>query len=97
MGHAIVTQPMGALARYRVSALGSSGFFQPSSEPSEALAPLLPTEPGTLGGNQSIPVDVNDYGQVVGTSKTEDGGYHPFLWSAEDGMVDIGTLGGEND
>ena len=44
---------------------------------------------GSLGGDQSGAVAVNDNGEVVGTS---DG--HLFAWTAGGGMVDLGGLGG---
>lgn len=53
------------------------------------------TELGTLGGDSSIAVAVNDRGEVAGNSQTADGTTHGFLW--RDGeMTDLGTLGGEN-
>lgn len=48
---------------------------------------------GTLGGYGSIARDINDQGQVVGESVTEDGEWHAFLWS-DGNMIDLGTLGG---
>lgn len=48
---------------------------------------------GTLGGGASRAYAVNERGQVVGVSLTEEGEPHAFLW--EDGrMRDLGTLGG---
>jgi probable HAF family extracellular repeat protein len=50
---------------------------------------------GTLGGPDSGALDINDRGQVVGWSAT-DGPYsprHPFVWSAETGMVDLHEFG----
>ena len=54
---------------------------------------------GTLGGDYSKPVDVNDAGEVVGWSCTVEGSpnvvpQHAFLWTATTGMVSLGTLGG---
>jgi probable HAF family extracellular repeat protein len=51
---------------------------------------------GTLGGAGSAAFGVNDAGQVVGASDTEDGAIHAFVW--EDGaMTDLGTLTGGAD
>jgi probable HAF family extracellular repeat protein len=46
---------------------------------------------GTLGGDYSFALDVNDLGEVVGWSETADGETHAFLW--RDGtMTDLGAL-----
>ena len=51
------------------------------------------TEHGTLGGERSSALAVNDNGQVVGFSTTTSGATRAFLY--EDGaMQDLGTLGG---
>jgi len=48
------------------------------------------TDLGTLGGNQGYATDINDHGQVVGTTRTS-GTDQAFLW--EDGVTtDLGTL-----
>jgi probable HAF family extracellular repeat protein len=50
-------------------------------------------ELGTLGGDRSTVVAINEAGDVAGTSRTEAGEDHAFLW--RDGeMIDLGTLGG---
>lgn len=41
-----------------------------------------------------MPEAVNDHGQVVGRNTTDLGEMHAFLWTAEEGMVDLGTLPG---
>lgn len=48
---------------------------------------------GTLGGTQSVAIDINDSGQVVGGAQDASGNFRPFRW--ENGvMTDLGTLGG---
>jgi probable HAF family extracellular repeat protein len=47
---------------------------------------------GTLGGAQSYGNAINDLGRVVGNSDTSDWP-HAFLWDAENGMRDLGSLG----
>src|SRR6185503_6899603 len=60
----------------------------------QAGAQIRPVDLGTLGGQSSFAVALNDSGQVVGNSQVADGSYHAFLWTAADGMLDLGTLGG---
>ena len=49
---------------------------------------------GTLGGGRfSLAFDVNEAGQVVGSSATPSGG-RAFSWTPGGGMVNLGTLGG---
>lgn len=53
---------------------------------------------GTLGGTHATAFDLNDAGQVVGSSSLPgDPPYtHAFLWSRTSGMIDLGTLGGNS-
>ncbi len=59
------------------------------------------TELGTLGGEFTNPVAINNAGQVVGDSETAPRNgkkfceHHAFLWQANAGIRDLGTLGGE--
>lgn len=48
---------------------------------------------GIVPGGASY--DINDIGQVVGGYYTTSGQYHAFLWSAQKGIIDLGTLGGK--
>ena len=53
------------------------------------------TSLGTLGGGRSTAFGINDEGQVVGASRTDNNYSHAFLW--EDGeMTDIGVLPDED-
>lgn len=46
---------------------------------------------GTLGGHSSVPVDINDAGQVVGGSYLPSGEPHAFLWQ-NGAMTDLATI-----
>jgi probable HAF family extracellular repeat protein len=48
------------------------------------------------GGTASIAYDINEAGQVVGQWQGSGlPGYRPFLWDDENGIQDLGTLGGD--
>lgn len=48
---------------------------------------------GTLGGSFSTSVAINEAGQVTGCSEIASGYFaHAFLWNAETGIQDLGTL-----
>lgn len=49
-------------------------------------------ELGTLGGNESSAVAVNNRDTVVGWSETSTGVHHPFEWTEKGGMADLGAL-----
>jgi probable HAF family extracellular repeat protein len=51
------------------------------------------TDLGTFGGSDSISVDVNDTGRVVGWAMTSTGFQHAYSWTQASGLVDIGVLG----
>ena len=52
------------------------------------------TNIGTLGGNDSVAVSINDFGEIVGYSKTADGEVHAFRYF-RDAIFDLSTLGGK--
>lgn len=49
------------------------------------------TDLGTLGGSSIRPYDINDSGQIVGSSSRVDGASHAFLYD-NGTMTDLGTL-----
>ena len=50
-----------------------------------------PIDLGSLGGASfTVPAAINDRGQVVGASKVADGTVHPFIWTRDGGMQDLG-------
>jgi probable HAF family extracellular repeat protein len=59
-----------------------------------SVAPYEFVDLGTLGGQHSYAVDINNAGQVVGWAYNASGARRAFLW--QDGvMQDLGTLGGD--
>ena len=61
----------------------------PASEREIEVVEVATYDLGTLGV-ESEAADINDEGVVVGQSRTVKGVVHPFLWSNEVGMVDLG-------
>lgn len=49
---------------------------------------------GTLGGAETLAIDLNDAGQVTGGSTIQAGNEHAFVWTAGGGMLDLGVLPG---
>ena len=53
------------------------------------------TDLGTLGGDSSYALGLNDSSEVVGYSYLAGNTtYHAFTWTASGGMVDLGSLPG---
>jgi probable HAF family extracellular repeat protein len=85
-------------------AVGSSGLCSNTSVP--PLAPYgvhavlwekdgTPVDLGSLSGVPgNIAGDINDLGEVAGTSTLTDGSVHTFVWTKVTHMHDIGTLPG---
>jgi probable HAF family extracellular repeat protein len=61
-----------------------------------ATSPYTAIDLGTLGGDFSRAVAINDDGQVVGDARTAGGARPAFSWTQTGGMVDLGTLGGDS-
>ncbi|GAA5529062.1 HAF repeat-containing protein [Herpetosiphon gulosus] len=49
---------------------------------------------GTLGGHDSYPSDINDFGRIAGTAETEFSEIRAFVWRRGT-LTDLGTLGGD--
>lgn len=64
---------------------GSRGYFYNGSTVQDI---------GTLGGADTLAVDLNNAGQVTGGSTLARGSEHAFVWTAGGGMRDIGVLPG---
>lgn len=56
---------------------------------------VLGTLPTTSGTAHSQGIDINDAGQVIGTSDAGEGFPHCFSWTAAGGMVDLGDVEGD--
>lgn len=48
----------------------------------------------TLGGANSVATDINNNGQIVGSSQVGSGNTHAFVKNLAGSMIDLGTLGG---
>jgi probable HAF family extracellular repeat protein len=71
---------------------------QSSAQQQDADPPphYIVTDLGTLGGTFSIAFGLNRAAHVTGGANLRNGSQHPFLWTEDNGMQDLGTLGGKN-
>ena len=51
---------------------------------------------GSVGGNFTLPTDINDAGDVVGSVQTATFDFHAFLYTDAGGLRDLGTFGGDH-
>ena len=66
------------------------GFAQPVS----AQITIEITDCGTLGGGHSHAWVMNNLGHIAGQSTIYDRVHGMFLWTPEDGMIELGTIDG---
>lgn len=91
MSHFLAARRCAALALLPV--LWACGDDSPSAPDGDDGKEVL-VDLGTLGGDSTQALDINDRSVVVGWSRDEEGRRRPFRWTAQDGMLDLGTLGG---
>ncbi len=61
----------------------------------QAAARYRVTSLGTIGSNGSMAYDLNDVTDVVGRLTDASGGTNGFYWTRQDGMSQLGSLGGD--
>jgi probable HAF family extracellular repeat protein len=72
--------------------IGGSNFFAPRAfiwDESNGIQEI-----GTLGGSFSFANDVNESGQVIGYSETQDGFERAFIWDKVNEMQELPTIAG---
>ena len=85
---AVAVNARGQVAVQSLSGDGCNGFI---SERGWLWDNGTFTDLGTLGGRSTIVLDLNDHGDVIGSSKTAGGRTHAFVWR-HGVMRDLGTL-----
>jgi len=98
VGYAFVINDLGQAVG--VSGLCENTHVPPVTAGSNAPHAVLwdtdgvPTDLGSLGGGFNVPGGINNRGEVAGGSLSTDGTVHPFLWTKETGMQDLGAFPG---
>ncbi len=67
------------------------GNPNPPGDPGPIEAEVARIDLGTLGGDASRALSINDIGFVVGESRKQGSLVNPFLWTARSGMLDLGN------
>ena len=89
----------------RGQAVGTSGLcsnvsLPPNEQPAGPHAVLwdadgTPINLGTLGGTFNLATSINERGDVAGNAQSaQDGNVHPFLWTKDAGIQDLGAYPG---
>ena len=89
--YAVAVNDIGQVAGHSEIAIGSDDEHAFFWDTTTGMMDL-----GTLGGRKSRVQDINNLGQVVGSSVTASGEWHAFVWDHVNGMVDLGTVGHES-
>jgi probable HAF family extracellular repeat protein len=85
--------------KYRLTALAlvclALGYGRQAPPLSAVEAPVYEIDDlGSVGGNFTLPSDINDVGDVVGAVQTSTFDYHAFLYTDDSGLRDLGTFDG---
>jgi len=96
-----IVQGLPGYDKHAVVAINDSGFTVGASESTLTgacaawvLQDQQAQDIGKLSGTCATPTAVNRHGAVIGFSTTDaPSGVHPFLWTAGQGMIDLGLVG----
>jgi VCBS repeat-containing protein/probable HAF family extracellular repeat protein len=71
---------------------GSTGAFDPDSHLFRYTPGVGVVDLGSLPGGETVGLDINAAGQIVGKGKAGDGVDHAIYWDDADGLVDLNHL-----